>query len=226
MDYYQPPYREEDERFYNLPGFQGGSGQSIPGQPSDGSGFPGGDFPGQPGGSPGVPSEGFSGQSSGDPRFPGGGFPGQPGGGPGFPGGGFPGQPGGGPGFPGGGFPGQPSGGPGFPSGGFPGGPGGQFPGQPDGPGGFPGGQQSGGAPTTPPPNFTPQQSQFQTFAVDPGAIRGCLFRFTYIWLRRDAFWFYPTFVGRTSIAGFRWNGFRWVFFGIDLNQIQSFQCF
>ena len=117
-----------------------------------------------------------------------GGFPGGPGGFPGGPGG-FPGGPGGFPGGPGG-FPGGP--------GGFPGGPGG-FPG---GPGGFPGGP--GRPPSSPPPGFTPQQSQFQTFAVDPGAIRGCLFRFTYVWLRRDAFWFFPTFVGRNSVAGFR----------------------
>lgn len=123
------------------------------------------------------------------------------------PGGGFPGQ---GP----GGFPGQ------GPGGGFPGqGPGGGFPGQ------GPGGSQSG-PPSSPPPSFTPQQSQFQTFAVDPGGIRGCLFRFTYVWLRRDAFWYFPTFVGRNSIAGWRWNGWRWVYFGIDLNQIQSFQCY
>jgi len=92
-------------------------------------------------------------------------------------------------------------------------------------PGGGPGQQQSG-PPTSPPPSFTPQQAQFQTFAIDPGAIRGCLFRFTYIWLRRDQFWFYPTFVGRNSIAGYRWRRNRWVYFGIDLNQIQSFQCF
>lgn len=108
----------------------------------------------------------------------------------------------------------------------FPG-PQGPFPGQ--GSGGpspsFPGGQTAG-APQTPPPSFTPTQPQFQTFAIDPGAIRGCLFRFTYIWLARDAFWFYPTFVGRNSVAGFRWSGFRWVYFGIDLNRIQSFQCF
>lgn len=132
----------------------------------------------------------------------------------------------GGPGGPnfGGGWPGGPGGpgGPGFGGGWPPGGSGG-----PGGPGGFPGqGQQQVGPPSAPPPNFTPQQSQVQTFAVDPGAIRGCLFRFTYIWLRRDQFWFYPTFVGRNSIAGFRWRGNRWVYFGIDLNQIQSFQCF
>ena len=133
---------------------------------------------------------------------------GPPGGPPGGPGG-FPGGPGGFPGGPGG-FPGGPPGGPG----GFPG-----------GPGGFPG-QQQQGPPTSAPPNFTPQQNQFQTFAIDPGAIRGCLFRFTYIWLRRDAFWFYPVFVGRNSVAGYRWRRNRWVFFGIDLEQIQSFQCF
>ncbi|MFB4474100.1 hypothetical protein ACDI16_14365 [Oceanobacillus caeni] len=129
--------------------------------------------------------------------------------------GGFPGT---GPGFPGGGFPGT---GPGFPGGGSPGGPG-QFPGQP----GTPGQGGQAGPPTAPPPNFTPQQSQTQVFAVDPGGIRGCLFRLTYVWLRRDAFWYYPTFVGRRSIAGFRWNGWRWVYFGIDLDHIQSFQCF
>jgi hypothetical protein len=119
-------------------------------------------------------------------------------------------------------FFGPPFGPPGGP-GGFPGGPGG-FPG---GPGGFPGGGGGqDGPPTSPPPSFTPQQNQFQTFAIDPGAIRGCLFRFTYVWLRRDAFWFYPVFVGRNSVAGWRWSRNRWVYFGIDLDQIQSFQCY
>lgn len=134
------------------------------------------------------------------------------------------------PGFPGAQAPGFPGGPPG---GQFPG-QGGMFPGFPGGPApGFPGGGPSGGlppgqgeAPSTPPPAFIPTQSEFQTFAVDPGAIRGCLFRFTYIWLRRDSFWFYPVFVGRRSVAGWRWTGFRWVYFGIDLNQIESFQCF
>lgn len=126
---------------------------------------------------------------------------------------------------------------PGFPPSGPPGGPG-QFPGGPGqgGPGypgwnnpggGFPGGGgQQSGPPNTAPPSFTPTQSQVQTFAIDPGAIRGCLFRFTYVWLRRDAFWFYPTFIGRESVAGWRWRRNRWVYFGIDLDRIQSFQCF
>lgn len=103
----------------------------------------------------------------------------------------------------------------------------GQFPSF--GPPGQHGGQQgpqAGGAPNTPPPSFIPQQPQFQTFAVDPGAIRMCRFRFTYVWLQHQSFWFYPTFIGRNSIAGFRWRHNRWVYFGIDLNQIVSFQCF
>ncbi|WP_342670185.1 hypothetical protein [Bacillus marinisedimentorum] len=97
------------------------------------------------------------------------------------------------------------------------------------------GGQPGAGAPpTTPPPSFTPQLTQAQTlgteagvFAVDPGSIRRCLYRFTYIWLDNyRSFWFYPTFLGRRSIAGYRWNGFRWVYFGTDLRRIRSFQCF
>ena len=50
---------------------------------------------------------------------------------------------------------------------------------------GFPpmgGGQHHVGAPSTPPPSHTPQES-VSAFAVDPGAIRGCLYRFTFVWL-------------------------------------------
>lgn len=112
-------------------------------------------------------------------------------------------------------------GGPGGP-GGFPGGPGG-FPG---GPGGAPGGGQAGGPPTSPPPAYVPQE-QVTAFAVDPGGIRRCMFRFTYIWLIDGrSFWFYPVFLGRNSIAGWRWSRRRgWVYYGMDLRQIRSFQC-
>ncbi|WP_163537173.1 hypothetical protein [Gracilibacillus sp. YIM 98692] len=97
-------------------------------------------------------------------------------------------------------------------------------PGVPSGPGG------PGGPPTSPPPQQIPQQSLYgqgpQVMAVDPGAIQGCLFRFTYVWLNRyQSFWFYPTYVGRRSVAGYRWTGFNWVYFGIDLDRIQSFTC-
>lgn len=92
-----------------------------------------------------------------------------------------------------------------------------------------PGGQQGPGAPppTAPPPQFTPQQPSASPLAVDPGAISGCLFRNTFVWLNNgEGFWFFPTFVGRTSVAGFRWNGRFWMYFGIDLRRIQTFTCF
>lgn len=129
------------------------------------------------------------------------------------------------------GFPGQ-SHTPWFPGGQwFPGTP--NYPGYPGQPGypGFPGQPNQPGqmtAPTTPPPSRIPDYPEFQTFAVDPGAISGCLFRFTYVWTsRNNGFWFYPTFVGRTSVAGFQWNSrrSRWEFIGLDLQRIQAFRC-
>ncbi|MBD2871540.1 collagen-like protein [Paenibacillus arenilitoris] len=82
-------------------------------------------------------------------------------------------------------------------------------------------------APTAPPPQFVPPRPQFTAFAVDPGAIRRCLFRNTYIWLTNgNQFWFFPIFLGRNSIAGFQWNGFFWMYAGYDLNRIESFTCF
>lgn len=90
-----------------------------------------------------------------------------------------------------------------------------------------PGQGVTNGPPTGPPPSFTPTQSQqVGLLAVDPGAISGCLYQFTYVWLNSGRqFWFYPVFVGRRSVAGYRWTGFGWVYFGIDLRSIQSFQC-
>lgn len=93
-------------------------------------------------------------------------------------------------------------------------------------------GQPSGGgAPTTPPPSFVPQKKtttgQVGIYAVDPGAIRPCTYRFVYIWLRGGvSYWAWLTFVGRESAAGFRWNGYRWVYFGVDLRRIESFTCY
>jgi hypothetical protein len=93
-----------------------------------------------------------------------------------------------------------------------------------------PQGPQSG--PPIVPPNFTPSQSQAQQFgatpmAIDSGAIRPCIHRLVYIWPRRGrGFWAWLTFVGRRSVSGFRWNRNTWRYFGMDLRNINSFQCF
>jgi hypothetical protein len=82
-----------------------------------------------------------------------------------------------------------------------------------------------GGPPTAPPPTFIPHL-QVGLHAVDPGGIRHCLFRFTYVWLMNGkSFWFYPTNVGPSSVSGYRWSGHHWDSYGTDLRRIRSFSC-
>ena len=83
----------------------------------------------------------------------------------------------------------------------------------------------SGSAPRFAPPAFTPQRAPGLR-AVDPRAISRCLYSNTYVWLsNRQEFWFFPTFVGRKSIAGYRWMHRHWVFMGFGLNMVDSFFC-
>ena len=80
------------------------------------------------------------------------------------------------------------------------------------------------GPPMSPPPQFIPEPSPYR---VDPGSIKQCKKKYTYIWLNNgDSFWFYPTYISRNSISGYRWIGFWWVHYGTDLRNITSFVCF
>jgi hypothetical protein len=96
----------------------------------------------------------------------------------------------------------------------------------------FPQGPPGSQGPQSKPPNFIPSQPQSQQFgispqAVDPGAIRPCIYRFVYIWPRRGrGFWAWLVFVGPRSVSGFRWYRNAWRYFGMDLRNISSFQCF
>lgn len=64
------------------------------------------------------------------------------------------------------------------------------------------------------------------TKAVNDGSIRPCLCRYTYIWeIDGDSYWAFITDVGYYSISGCRWTGNEWVYFGVDLRQIDSFVC-
>ena len=84
---------------------------------------------------------------------------------------------------------------------------------------------RSGSAPRFAPPAFIPQRAPGLRM-VDPGAISRCLYSNTYVWLNnRQDFWFFPTFVGRKSIAGYRWMHRNWVFMGFGLNMVDSFFC-
>jgi hypothetical protein len=78
--------------------------------------------------------------------------------------------------------------------------------------------------PTSPPPSYVPQMSPY---TVDLGTISGCLDQYTFIWLNNgDSFWFYLTFVGRTSILGYRFFGGRWNPYTVNLREIISFSCY
>ncbi|MEI5906364.1 transporter [Bacillus spongiae] len=81
--------------------------------------------------------------------------------------------------------------------------------------------------PPGPPPATIPSEAQSaQLSAVDPGAIIRCRYRYTYIRLNSGrSFWYYPTFIGRRSMSGYRWNGFMWLYYGVDLRRVRSFTC-
>ncbi|QXM05583.1 hypothetical protein [Crassaminicella indica] len=79
-----------------------------------------------------------------------------------------------------------------------------------------------GNLPLAPPPSEIPMQP----YKIDPGSIRRCKRKYTYIWLKNgDSFWFYPVYIGRKSISGYRWIGFWWIYYGTDLKKIESFVC-
>ncbi|MBO8156143.1 MAG: hypothetical protein H0Z32_06785 [Bacillaceae bacterium] len=104
-----------------------------------------------------------------------------------------------------------------------------------------PAGGPSGNVPPfgagTLPENLPPPPAQFPEFtgaggpavqAVDPGSFYGCLYRLTYVRLENGRrFWFYPVYIGRRSVAGYRWlrRQRRWTYTGFDTRQVLSFQC-
>ncbi|SHG94071.1 hypothetical protein [Tepidibacter thalassicus] len=81
--------------------------------------------------------------------------------------------------------------------------------------------------PPGPPPSYIPKKSKGPELkAIDPGAIRFCRYKFTYIWLENGrSFWVWLIFVGRNSIAGYKWIRGRWRFWGTDIRNIDSFYC-
>lgn len=97
--------------------------------------------------------------------------------------------------------------------------------------GGNPGppGAPGQGSSIGPPPSYVPKKpgaGGMGIKAVEPGGIRPCKNRFVYIWLDNGrGFWAWLTFVGRRSVAGWRWNGRRWVYFGVDMRRIDRFIC-
>jgi hypothetical protein len=89
---------------------------------------------------------------------------------------------------------------------------------------------QGAGRPPGPPPTASPNKNQGVSLkAVSPGSIKPCTYRYVYIWLENgNSFWAWLTSVDRRTASGFRWDQRRrrWMYFGVDLRSIESFECF
>ena len=83
--------------------------------------------------------------------------------------------------------------------------------------------------PPGPPPNIDPALGQTDPSlkAVSPRPLRSCRYQYVYIWLEDGRnFWTYLTYVGRRSVAGYKWIGYRWVYFGTDTDNISEYTCY
>lgn len=100
--------------------------------------------------------------------------------------------------------------------------------------------------PMGPPPNFTPElpSSERQELLREPAEfgtqfrgsgnqrrrprdLRNCVNRFTFIWLvNGNSFWFFPVFVTREFVIGFRWSRRSWVPDRLNVRRIFFHQCF
>jgi hypothetical protein len=92
------------------------------------------------------------------------------------------------------------------------------------------GNPMSGGRPPGAPPTMVPNKTEGVSLkSVSPGSIRPCTYRYVYIWLESgNSFWAWLTRVDRRTASGFRWDhrSRRWNYFGVDLRNIDSFECY
>jgi len=80
-------------------------------------------------------------------------------------------------------------------------------------------------APSFSPPHYTPPRPGIRR-EVDGYAMQSCLYTPTYFWLENgQQFWFYPTFMGRRSVAGYRWVYSEWLYTGFGFDMIENFTC-
>lgn len=87
--------------------------------------------------------------------------------------------------------------------------------------------------PNSAPPSFVPNPKSSKSApganvkSVSPNSIRPCTFQNIYLWLTNgNQFWAWLTGVDNRTAYGFKWVGNRWVYFGVDLNKIDEFECF
>ncbi len=76
-------------------------------------------------------------------------------------------------------------------------------------------------APTVAPPNYIPVRPM-----ITPGPIGSCTSRMTYLWMiDGSSFWTMITGISISTVSGYRWNGYNWIFFETNVNNIETFVC-
>ncbi|MFC5528200.1 transporter [Cohnella yongneupensis] len=73
--------------------------------------------------------------------------------------------------------------------------------------------------PPAPPPAYIPPKPSV-SYMID------CINKDSYVWLRNgESFWFFPVYLQSFGVAGFRWNGVTWVFYGFDPRLVDAVAC-
>jgi hypothetical protein len=75
------------------------------------------------------------------------------------------------------------------------------------------------GPPKSPPPKKKPPKPK-TSYIID------CIHQYTYVWPKRGmSFWFYPTRIEKGEVSGYKWNGKKWIFYGLDEKSISQVAC-
>jgi len=78
------------------------------------------------------------------------------------------------------------------------------------------------GRPFHSPPEMLPGRAG--RLRPERSALAGCMGRTMYVWLRCGrSFWFYPEYIGRSTLAGYAWTHGRWTYTGFSIFSVEFF---
>lgn len=91
--------------------------------------------------------------------------------------------------------------------------------------------------PVGPPPPFIPSETEsiYEStgggtgffLTVDHSTFSTCMFMYVYIWFKDGTgFWSWINYVDNNTIAGWRWSGYNWTYFRLNINSVKGFGCF
>ncbi|HAX71964.1 MAG TPA: hypothetical protein DCY20_00415 [Firmicutes bacterium] len=87
---------------------------------------------------------------------------------------------------------------------------------------------EAGSPPLNQPPSFTPTKKMESAIHGDGDHLMVCLYHFVYVWPKQQhpGYWFYLTNVTQNEMMGYMWTGYRYLFKVIEINSIETYQCY